>query len=430
MSPVRTCILFAVAIFALLVQQGAFVSMPLYINDSFLPVREEQNDLNTFAILISFAAVFASCVFRGRAMWLLVRKNSLSVFFLLFVLVSSTWSVHPDISLRRGIGYVLSLLVAAYLTIIFRLEQRMKLLSVAFAIAAVATVVFVIAYPDYGVMRFMELKGNWRGVFPHKNTLGLVMAAAVFVETYIIASNDRIVWWRIGLLTTYCFLVIQSHSATALILVLLYLMGALLYKFWRYNRMLSVTFSLCALLVLLGSALVLYLEPGYVLGLIGKDVSLTGRTEVWDVVVSLIEQKPLLGWGYRATWVLGDAATVLADRQVGGWGLASSHNAFLEIALQLGAVGAISITLIIACAFWRAVECLNVVPGPFGWFCIIFYVGTLVSAQTEVTLGQNQEIDWLLFNVLLLGSGRARVVNDYPRNETRLSRSSAVLRTA
>jgi exopolysaccharide production protein ExoQ len=428
MSSAKTCTLFAISIFALLVQQGAFVSMPLYINDSFLPVREEQNDLNTFAILISFAAVFATCVFRSREMWLLIRENGLSVSFVVLVLVSSTWSVHPDISLRRGVGYVLSLLVAAYLTIIFRLEQRMKLLSIAFAVAAVATVVFVVAYPDYGVMRFMELKGNWRGVFPHKNTLGLVMAAAVFVETYILASGDRIVWWRLGLLSTYCLLVIQSRSATALILVLLYLTGALLYVFWRYNRMLSLTFSFCALLVLFASALVLYLEPGYILGLIGKDVSLTGRTEVWDVVVSLIEQKPLLGWGYRATWVLGDAATVLADRQVGGWGLASSHNAFLEIALQLGAVGAISITLIIVCAFWRAVECLNVVPGPFGWFCILFYVGTLVSAQTEVTLGQNQEIDWLLFNVLLLGSSRGRIVNDFPR--TTLPRSSALLRAA
>ena len=42
--------------------------------------------------------------------------------------------------------------------------------------------------------------------------------------------------------------------------------------------------------------------PDTLLEMIGKDPTLTGRTEIWTYVIKDIGMKPFLGWGYYAFW--------------------------------------------------------------------------------------------------------------------------------
>jgi hypothetical protein len=41
-------------------------------------------------------------------------------------------------------------------------------------------------------------------------------------------------------------------------------------------------------------------DPGWVLDLLGKDQTLTGRTDLWPLVIDSIAERPMLDWGYRA----------------------------------------------------------------------------------------------------------------------------------
>lgn len=75
-----------------------------------------------------------------------------------------------------------------------------------------------------------------------------------------------------------------------------------------------------------------------VLGLLGRSDDLTGRLDIWAAVIGLIEQRPVLGWGwvsYWAPWVAPFDDLVV----IRGVTYLQAHNAWLDVLLQLGWVG-------------------------------------------------------------------------------------------
>ena len=385
---------------------GAFVSLPLVLSGGSL--RDQIRDpYNTIAIAVSAASIGVFVLPQLRRLGFLAATNVFSVLFLLFILMSAIWSVNPDLTLRRGAGYVLTIVIAGYLAVRFGRDDSMRVLSWGFAVAALGSLLFVAAFPRYGIMESLDLSGDWRGVFPHKNVLGPVMAVAVFAELYLLVIGSGRPRWRWALLSVYLGLVVLSHSATAWFLTVFYLTGTCVYLLWRRSRLTGVLATLVVLLIMSTVLLVLWDDPQRMLGLIGKDTTLTGRTTLWNVVVEFIRERPLGGWGYRAMWNLDDPTTTLADKLTGGWGVTSSHNAFLEITLQLGLVGFTLMTGVIVTALWRGFRCCRIGVLPLGWFSLMFFVGALVAALAIETLGQNQVIDWVVFNVLAFSCGLA-----------------------
>ena len=392
-----------IAVFVMTIQQGAFISTPLILSE--VPLTELthiQNPFNTVGIAISFVLIGIVCFPWIRQIGFLALSNKVPLFFMLLVLMSATWSIHPDLTIRRGMGYVLTVLIAAYLSVRFDVVDRMKTLSASFAISAIGSLVFVAAFPDFGIMQVGDLAGTWRGVFPHKNVLGPVMAVAVFTELFILVACKGRPRWRLVLLGTFFALVVLSRSVTALLLSLAYLAGTCVYLVWRRDRWLGAVISIVAVLFLFEVLIVAWSDPDGVLGVLGRDTNLTGRTELWPLVIEAIAQRPLLGWGYRAAWQANDDSTILIET---GWGASSAHNAFLEIILQLGLVGAAVMLAIIGIALWRGLRCCKAGSFCLGWFSLIFFAGAILAAQTMETLGKNQIIEWVVFNVLSFSCG-------------------------
>jgi exopolysaccharide production protein ExoQ len=394
------------AVFAVIIQMGAFVSLALVIHGGSLrePLRDPSN---TIGIAVSATAIGVFALPRLRQMGFLASMNVVSVLFIVLVLLSAIWSLNPDLTIRRGAGYLLTLVLAAYMSVRFGGDDSMRVLSRGFAVAAIGSLLFVAAFPQYGIMGGSGLAGEWRGVFPHKNVLGPVMAVAVFTELYLLVVGNGRPLWRWVLLSVYLALVVLSHSATAWFLAAFYLIGTCVYFAWKRERLVGVLALIVVVVVAAAALVALGDDPERILNAIGKDATLSGRTTLWSVVVEFIRERPLLGWGYRAMWNLDDPTTTIADKLTGGWGVTSSHNAFLEITLQLGLVGVALLTGIIAIALWRGWRCCKSGILPLGWFSLMFFVGAVVAAQTLETLGQNQVIDWVVFNVLAFSCGLA-----------------------
>ena len=241
-------------------------------------------------------------------------RNKSSLIFTLFALTSTAWSIHPDLTIRRGVGYVLTMLIAAYLTLRFDLVDRMKALSASFAVSAIGSLAFVAAFPAYGIMQDGELAGAWRGVFSHKNVLGPVMAVAVFTELFILVAGRGRPRWRLASLGTYFVLVVLSHSATALLLSLAFVVGTCVYLLWRRDKLMGLAGSTAVVIFILATLAVLWRDPEFVLGIVGRDTTLTGRTALWSSVMAFIGQRPVLGWGYRAMWQGNDASSLVIDQ--------------------------------------------------------------------------------------------------------------------
>ena len=394
----------AVAVMAVILQQeGAFVSVPAYFTGASL--RGVVNPFNTFGIAFTGLALLALCIPRWRQIASAFARTPQWTLFLVLVLASACWSIHPDLTVRRAAGYVLTAVLACYLTVRFGRDDCLRVFSASFAASAIGSLAIVLLFPAYGVMDGQGLMGDWRGVFPHKNVLGPVMAVAVFVELYLLTLHDGRPRWRWGLLALYLSLVIFSHSATGWFLAALYIGTAALFQIWRHHQIAAALAALVAVIAMVGLAATLWTDPRWVLSAIGKDPTLTGRTTLWRVVLEFIHEKPMLGWGYHAMWEPLDPTTIYADRLTGNWGVTSSHNTFLEITLQLGFVGLGLMVLILLSAWRRAVRCCRRGIVPFGWFAFVFFLSAVIGAQFIETLGQNQVIEWLLFSALLLTCG-------------------------
>lgn len=394
-----------VFVIVLLIQQGAFVSLPMLLQGMTpAEARDLDNPVNRAAIALSIFCVTWICVPRLRVLVGIARANALIVLFIGLVVSSIGWSIHPDISMRRALSYILTVSVAVLLPLRFGIGRFMQVLSLSFALSAISSLLFSVLAPQYGIMQEGDLAGCWQGVFYTKEALGSVMAVAVFVEAYVLADGNGRSRWRYGLLCLYFILIILSQSKTALVTATGFVAGACVFHLWKRHRGLGRVGIMAIVSTVLMALAAIRLEPKLTFGLLGKDSTLTGRTLVWPLVLELIEKRPLLGWGYRAIWGSGDAIASRID-DIAGFAVPSSHNAFLEVALQLGLAGVALIVLLIWAALRRAGGCFLRDVNPLGWFSIMFIIGILVAGLTTETLGQNQIIEWVVFNALLVSCG-------------------------
>jgi O-antigen ligase len=98
------------------------------------------------------------------------------------------------------------------------------------------------------------------------------------------------------------------------------------------------------LAVIAAGTLPLFLESGAgLIKAVGRDPTLTGRTEIWKEVLE-VENNPIVGAGYESFWLSGP----LDDPSKGRWWhVNEAHNGYLEVYLNLGAVGVILLVAII-----------------------------------------------------------------------------------
>ena len=212
-----------VAIFAVVVQVGAVSAVNAFFsepNPTLRAIRLDRDPVNTVCIAASLASIVIASSFVYRDIAQLLARNRAVLAYVSFVVISVAWSIHPDLTFRRSIGAILLILVAAYLTVRFGEKDRMKVFSFVFAILAIGSLLFVAAYPDYGIML-----GQWRGVFDQKNTLGTIMAIAIFVELYLLVLGNWRPIWRFGLLSIYLTLLILSQSLTSWLCAVLLFSG-------------------------------------------------------------------------------------------------------------------------------------------------------------------------------------------------------------
>lgn len=151
-----------------------------------------------------------------------------------------------------------------------------------------------------------------------------------------------------------------------------------------------------------------------VFDLLGKSPDMTGRTGIWEKVLQLAVQQPLEGWGWISHWVPGVEpyeGLVVIDNVP----YYQAHNAYLDMALQLGLtglalfVGLLTITFI---SLWQlAVRHTSVL---YLWPILIF-VGVLVQNLTESRM--LIEIGWAIL-VLFAVKVREPQENLEPRGKT------------
>lgn len=153
----------------------------------------------------------------------------------------------------------------------------------------------------------------------------------------------------------------------------------------RYYRVTWGVIGTAALLVLTYRA--------QIFSLIGKSPDMTGRTKIWKIVLHLIDQRPLQGWGWSSYWVpwVEPYRGLVVINHVPYY---QAHNAFLDVWMQLGIVGLGLFVLLIGLTFVRLWRLAVRHTSPLYLWPILVFVGLVTQNLTESRL--LVEIGWVI----------------------------------
>lgn len=323
----------AFVFFVLLLSTGAFQNLAVTPGD--VPdAASGQANMQVLWILIYLVTIvllFRTCKDAIRY----AAREYLLLALVLLALGSMMWSADPGVSLRRGAALVLTCLFGVYFASRFTLREQLHLLAGICGTCVVFSLVFGILGIGTPVV---DVIGSWYGVFVHKNVLGRMMVLCILVFLTLVQARSEkksLLWIGAGLAFV---LLLLSRSTTSLAVLVAML------AFLPFCGTLRRGKSPVARIVLFAAAvstLGLYWVSNHlmdILQFLGKDVTLTGRLQLWILSVTMALRRPWLGYGYNAFW-LGpgsSSARLLAAIQ---WDAPHAHNGLLEIWLELGLVG-------------------------------------------------------------------------------------------
>ncbi|HVY35468.1 MAG TPA: O-antigen ligase, partial [Caulobacteraceae bacterium] len=279
--------------------------------------------------------------------------------------LSILWSVAPDQTSRRIVAIMFTSLGGVALGARYRWSQMTEVLATSFAILAVLSFLAGAFVPSIGRMATI-FPGAWRGLWEEKNALGgnMTIGFVVFAAAAMMEPRRRLMWW--GFAGLALVLVLLSTSKTSLVSLLLGISAIAFVALARRGPIMGVISSFGAVVAIFSLLGFLFFAADVAFAVLGKDATLTGRTNIWAGVMYEIHKRPLLGYGYGAVW---DDRTgwgpVYWITKIAGFRAAHAHNSWLEQWLDLGLVGLCAWSLYFAQTLVLAVVAVYRVKGAY-----------------------------------------------------------------
>ena len=343
-----------------------------------------------------YAVTFAGIVWKIRE----VAQACLRLPFLMGLLVvcalSFTWSIDPGLTQRRSLAIVMTTAAGLYVGSRYSWRTLLRAMAVTWFIIAVTSFLTALVLPAFG--RDFDIHGGaWKGLFYEKNQLGGHMArAALFGAFLMIMDRPYRRGWA-ALTGLSVLLVLLTTSKTALLGLLIgfgILCTAAIMKRGMVFGLVTAWLGVVVSAIGVG---ILVFAPELVVSILGRDLTLTGRTDIWITLMDFISERPLLGYGYGAFWDEGSNPGNWV-REMLEWDAPTAHNGWIEVTLSLGLTGVILLALDFLMTIWRAAwASINTWTGVFALaFCAQFF---LFSLSESASLQQNS-IVWLIYVAL------------------------------
>jgi O-antigen ligase len=337
--------------------------------------------------------------FLGNLDWL-IRIVRLDVPLFLFTAMTGAsmfWSADPAETIKQAIVFSTITLFGAYLVLRFSLREILFIHAQMFTLSAIINIAFVAAFPTYAITD--EL---WDGVFFQKNALGFTATLAIPTLVVAARSNPR---WRLPFYSAaavFFVLLLGSESKTMLLATIASLLLLVIYRLFRGHR----TLKGAVLVALVGSSLFTVAfataNVAVLADWLDKDISLTGRVPLWEMIIPLISERPLLGYGYGATF--GGYFSPIHEIWVQAtWNPTHAHNAILQIWLEMGIIAVVLFLITLIRSIGRAMTMVGVVQGSVGLWPLMFLSSTLLISITESGISAAPS-GWLLYVVAILSS--------------------------
>ena len=357
-----------------------------------------------------YAAAFAGIIWQARTVFQACLRLPFLMALIGVCAVSFIWSIDPSLTQRRSLAIVMTTVAGLYLGTRYSWQTMLRALALVWLILAVSSFFAGLFAPGFGRDQIVHI-GAWQGTFFEKNQLGGVMARAAVFAAFLALMDKEFRWVWMTLLGLCGLLVLLSTSKTALLGLTLGL-GVLgtcaLMKRGMATGLLVVWLGVFAMGI---GAATLILAPELVFQLLGRDMTLTGRTDIWITLLDYIQQRPLLGYGYGAFWAEGSFPGDWV-RETLQWDAPTAHNGWMEVTLARGLVG---LFFLMADFLMTVVRALFAAVNTWaGVFALAFLAQFFLFSLSESASLQQNSIVWLIYvavaaKLALRPKGRAMI---------------------
>jgi O-antigen ligase len=356
----------------------------------------ESGSLLDQLLLMSLGVAGMVMLARRRFPWSgALRRHGWLLALLAYMFVSALWSDITFIALKRWVREVIVLVMA--LVVMSEANPRQALESLLRRSAYILipfSLMLIKYYPALG-REYTRWSGKqmWIGVTVHKNALGSLCLVSAFFLLWALYRHWRrpapeggryLVWADVAVLLMALFLLKGAEDAYSATSIGTFAVGIATFLCLLWFRKLKLRIpqpGLSALIIfLVGFGVSAPFVGGSNLATassaLGRDETLTGRTETWAELVPVVDRQPLLGSGIGSFWT--DARRELYQ-------MSFAHNGYLDILLELGVVGLAFYTVwLLSCA--RTFHGALAMDYDWASLAICFLVMALVYNATESAL--------------------------------------------
>jgi len=330
------------------------------------------SELFAFAFLLSSRSI-RSLVFQSWPVWGLVA----------IAFVSMIWSRNPAATLHTANTYMTTALFGLVLVGLLPKFQSIRFVVRTMVLGCVLSILWASIFPEVGIHQLTDAyqtvhAGLWRGVFSHKQGLGLF---AGLTTGFLLFYRTSIFPAPVLAIAIVCSLtcLIGTQSATGIVTTVI--TPAFLYvanfitqlpNSLRKAVLLKFAIGFVAIGVAYKAGLLNYI----IVQILGKSTDLTGRADIWPIILENFYNSgaSLLGGGFGA-----GIASDLSEWNV--------DNGYLDKFVEFGYVSSPIVFGVFAWILWAGIRLILSTPRedaranifPFAIWCVILIVNITES---------------------------------------------------
>lgn len=261
------------------------------------------------------------------------------------LLLSAVWSTELVLTIKRSLVYLFGYVMLIALVHVPRwpFQHFMRTVVIGTGWIAWASIIAYYVFPKNCTT--LSIRPGLAGLAVHPNVLGPCLEIAwgigLGLPAMTAAQRTHKYFLMGGLILGLC----MSNSMTA---VLATVVATGIYVLLTTSNYRAGAFALA----LLGGCAITWFvgvdtARAFFFDAVDRDASMSGRDELWANVINEGSKAPLFGTGYGAFWYEGRGREL-----VGTWNPRQAHNAYLDVFVDIGALG---LLLVLAVVHYRLI---------------------------------------------------------------------------
>jgi O-antigen ligase len=356
-----------------------------------MPTAGDASSRTVWLILL-FGGIYLLARYSARTMVYIKTLNPFLILFVALATISTIWSIDPGVTIRRAIRvWTIVPVCIGFVLVGWHPRRFQTVLRTLLTCVMIASVIFVYVNPTLAVhspLASAELANAWHGITTGKNLFGSLAGACLVLWLHAwLSKQARFLAVIFGIaLSATCLIKSRSSASIMATLFAVVFMLLLLRSPGALRRYMPAFVTLFGALVVIYILAVLHLVPGLdfilqpIITLSGKDLTFTGRTNIWYILNLHIRLRPLLGSGYGAYWVGPQPSSPSYEMLTRLYFYPNEgHNGYLDVVNDLGLVGGACLFAYLGSYLRSALQLMKIDRYQSGLYLTLLFRGLLAD---------------------------------------------------